>query len=171
MKVSELTNSQQRITFEIYNSILHEGKVKLESNESTADIDIAYQYIKEQTDKILNPKPLTIEFVDNFNSDELRLTHAFPLAKKALESGKLGHKVASQYFILAFNAAMRLGRYADAIVATYGMANAGERAYDYVEKLKSHQIEGANWFKPYYKQLSIERCRELDLVWFSSWYE
>jgi hypothetical protein len=110
-------------------------------------------------------------FLDNFNSDEERLTWAFPLAQESLKDGIAGYKVAAQYFNLAFCAAIRLGRYSEAIAATYGLACAGCRAHEHVELIKSHHSDGSDWFDGYLERLASERARELGLICFPSWYK
>lgn len=110
-------------------------------------------------------------FLDNFRSDEERLTWAFPLAQDALKEGRQGHKVAAQYFNLAFCAAIRLGRYSEAIVATYGLAFAACRAHEHVELIKSHYPPGSAWFDEYLEQLSCARAREFGLICFPGWYK
>jgi hypothetical protein len=110
-------------------------------------------------------------FLDNFNSDEERLTWAFPLAQESLKDSSVGKQVAVQYFNLAFCAAIRLGRYSEAIVATYGLACAGHPVHEHVELIKSHHSEGSDWFDGYLEQLASERAREFGLICFPSWYK
>lgn len=165
MKLQDLTKEQQRIACQFLG-----GYEKPAGGQR--DIEVARQYVAGMIDKAMNPPPLTIPFVDDFATDEERLDNAFPAAMEALESGRNGYEVAGKYFISAFHAAMNLGRYIEAIVATYGMPMAGVAARQYVEKVKSHHTEGSDWFTEYLEKAADEMLKDIGLVIsFSCWYK
>ena len=165
MKLQDLTKEQQRIACQFLF-----GYKKPPGGQR--DVEVAGRFVVGMIDKAMNPPPLTISFVDDFATDEERLANAFPAAMEALESGRNGYEVAGKYFISAFHAAMNLGRYIEAIVATYGMPIAEVVAKPYVEKVKSHHTEGSDWFTGYLEKAADERLKDIGLVIsFSGWYK